>query len=262
MHNFIDFSMTNETPLNKPITAPWRLPNQTQQEEGRQQKKPGMQLIPTKPIMEEEPPRFIVPLYPSSKWGVFNPELHAKWNRERVECIEENLMNKAISKSPPGPGGPGRDMAASGVIKGKGGNQMKKPLKVIKVIKRAQCSEDSGDDQQEPDGWGEESIQHELNKQGGKGKMNQAVLDKMIKDEKIKKLNEKGKGAPLNPAKEKAGKSTFSGEEWTSQEENQSICHQGWGVRQEEYYNDEQWEMMEEENAENEEMEWEDPEDF
>ena len=115
MNSFIDFSMKNDIHMSKRITAPTPLQKWALQQGGWKTPNLTDQPIPTKPIKENEPPRFIVPLYPSSK----------------------------------------------------GDGKAKKPIKVIKVIKRAQTDEDMNIDMNEQDSTGKGGIQPTDEQTGG-----------------------------------------------------------------------------------------------
>ena len=259
MKGFIDFSMADAVPPNRPITAPIMLPEQAQWMGGWKAENYNGQPIPTKPITGDKPPRFIVPLYPPSKWDKHNPDPHAKGRQAGKKLMEENLMKQTISKSPPGPRG---DATDCGSKSGKGGGKTKKPLKVIKVIKRVQKDEDKADEGKEHDPREKGGAKSAVATQEGKGKLNQAILDKMIKEEKVQRLQGKEKSKPYNMTQqEDEEEATHSGEPnpW---EADPLMSYESWNEYQEKDYEDEQWEMMVEANEENNEMEWEDCVDF
>ena len=259
MRNFVDFSMNDAVTHNKPPTAPVMLPKQTQKMEQSHPKKPRGQPIPTKPILESEPPPFILPLYPSSKWGIANPQLHAKWEREKAELQEANLLKMASPKCLAGTkGGKKKEGNAKGVEMGK----PKKPLKVIKVIKRIQKEDEETDGTSGYAPWVKGSVQKKEIKNEGKGKMNQAILDKLIKEDIANRCHENEKEELPIPTATQLGATSSAAWEMglTFDEESPQEWGQTWGDHIEQYEDEEQWEtMMDDENAE---MEWEDAQEF
>ena len=134
-----------------------------------------------------------------------------------------------------------------------------KPLKVLKVIKRANAKEDTNIDMNDQDHTDKGSAKQWMSEQDGKGTMNQAILDKMIEEEKANGLhgveNKKLPRLELPGADHKAK----SHKEITIQEEDLTTCQQSWHGSRDEYDDYEQWETMEEDN---DEMEWAEEADF
>ena len=92
-------------------------------------------------------PKLLIPLYPSTKWGVRNPKIHQYWREKDIKAKEKRLLSKAVPKS----GGPWSEkqkyespqshQAEAGSIKpvntGKGSSKGHQ-LKIIKVIHKAE----------------------------------------------------------------------------------------------------------------------------
>ena len=260
MRSFIDFSLNDTMISHKAGTVPVLPPNQAQQMMKGHPKKPRSQPIPTKPIVGTAPPPFILPLYPSTKWGINNPQLHAKWERERMELREANLVSMASPKRLAGPKGGKKER---GMTIGKEVDKMKKPLKVLKVIKRVHSDADETEEASGNATRVKGYAQKMEAKPEGKGKMNQAILDKLINEDKVNRFYDVSQEEELTiPIEDHfEGDIDMAGEEGLilNEEEPQTWYHT-WSGDQEQFGDEEQWETMTDE--ENDEMQWEDAQEY
>ena len=101
----------------------------------------------TKDGHEGSRPKLFIPLYPSTKWGEFNPKLHQYWKEKEIKARERRLLSKAVPKS----GGPWSGRHGSRIPQvhqvvpafakpgktGKGSSKGRH-LRIIKVIQKAE----------------------------------------------------------------------------------------------------------------------------
>ena len=92
-------------------------------------------------------PRCLIPLYPSSKWGVPNPKIHKYWREQEIKAKEQRLLRMTVPKcSVPWTALPKMtepqthkmgELTTMVEKKGKGPTKSNQ-LKIIKVIQRKQ----------------------------------------------------------------------------------------------------------------------------
>ena len=138
----------------------------------------------------------------------------------------------------------------------------KKPLKVIRVIKRIQNDDEETDEASGYAPWVKGCAQKQEATTEGKGKMNQAILDKLIKEDIVNRLHENDKEEFPIPTTTQTGATTSAAWDMglTLNEESPQEWGQTWCGHTEQYEDEEHWETMME--VENDEMEWEDAQEF
>ena len=149
------------------------------------------------------------------------------------------------------------------MTKGKEVDKMKKPLKVLKVIKRIQKDADETEEVSRHATRVKGYAQKMEAKPEGKGKMNQAILDKMINEEKVKRFYDMNQEEelPIPTTAQSEGDIDMAGEVGLIlNEEDPQTWYHTWSGDQEQLGDEEQWETMMDE--ENDEMQWEDAQEY